>query len=98
MYFFFSLLQYHLMKNLYYPPSSLTRRTSDLQDQRLDQGVERRHHHPVHDRDGGQQRQAEVGECLLLVRADPGDHGIDRKSTRLNSSHVAISYAVFCLE
>src|SRR5439155_20760140 len=28
-----------------------------------------------------------------------GDHvpGQDRKSTRLNSSHVAISYAVFCL-
>src|SRR5690606_41045372 len=24
--------------------------------------------------------------------------GIDRKSTRLNSSHVKISYAVFCLE
>src|SRR5690625_7101019 len=24
--------------------------------------------------------------------------GQDRKSTRLNSSHVAISYAVFCLE
>src|SRR5439155_14017993 len=23
---------------------------------------------------------------------------LDRKSTRLNSSHVAISYAVFCLE
>src|SRR5690625_6556754 len=23
---------------------------------------------------------------------------VDRKSTRLNSSHVAISYAVFCLE
>src|SRR5207253_7305263 len=23
--------------------------------------------------------------------------GLDRKSTRLNSSHVAISYAVFCL-
>src|SRR5690625_1653985 len=27
---------------------------------------------------------------------DDGD--IDRKSTRLNSSHVAISYAVFCLK
>src|SRR5690625_3301119 len=26
------------------------------------------------------------------------DFGIDRKSTRLNSSHVAISYAVFCLK
>src|SRR5690625_1078937 len=25
------------------------------------------------------------------------DAGLDRKSTRLNSSHVAISYAVFCL-
>src|SRR5690625_6217782 len=26
------------------------------------------------------------------------DFDIDRKSTRLNSSHVAISYAVFCLK
>src|SRR5690625_6314039 len=26
------------------------------------------------------------------------DSAIDRKSTRLNSSHVAISYAVFCLK
>src|SRR5207245_3783433 len=25
-------------------------------------------------------------------------HGIDRKSTRLNSSHGSISYAVFCLK
>src|SRR3989442_8615202 len=25
-------------------------------------------------------------------------HGADRKSTRLNSSHVRISYAVFCLK
>src|SRR5690606_42141485 len=25
-------------------------------------------------------------------------HGIDRKSTRLNASHVIISYAVFCLK
>src|SRR6266508_6485936 len=27
-----------------------------------------------------------------------GDPGQDRKSTRLNSSHVAMSYAVFCLK
>src|SRR5256885_11871918 len=26
------------------------------------------------------------------------DHRIDRKSTRLNSSHLVISYAVFCLK
>src|SRR3712207_9009005 len=32
---------------------------------------------------------------------EPGDvveHGPDRKSTRLNSSHATISYAVFCLK
>src|SRR3712207_7373366 len=40
-----------------------------------------------------------------LERADHGDAGIakwevlgDRKSTRLNSSHANISYAVFCLK
>src|SRR2546426_4922727 len=27
-----------------------------------------------------------------------GRHGQDRKSTRLNSSHLVISYAVFCLK
>src|SRR5690625_6442624 len=27
-----------------------------------------------------------------------GPTAVDRKSTRLNSSHVAISYAVFCLK
>src|ERR1039457_4649895 len=26
------------------------------------------------------------------------DHNADRKSTRLNSSHLVISYAVFCLK
>src|SRR5699024_12123707 len=31
---------------------------------------------------------------VILTQSDPGD----RKSTRLNSSHVSISYAVFCLK
>src|SRR5207249_9271750 len=30
--------------------------------------------------------------------ACPDQHDVDRKSTRLNSSHVSISYAVFCLK
>src|SRR5256885_6011278 len=34
---------------------------------------------------------------LLLRDADTG-LDIDRKSTRLNSSHLVISYAVFCLK
>src|SRR5690606_41545953 len=33
-----------------------------------------------------------------LVRPQPPCSPIDRKSTRLNSSHVKISYAVFCLK
>src|SRR5256885_13034778 len=35
------------------------------------------------------------------VRLRPGGRGLrrgDRKSTRLNSSHLVISYAVFCLK
>src|SRR5689334_23531883 len=31
-------------------------------------------------------------------RGGPGGPGGDRKSTRLNSSHSSISYAVFCLK
>src|SRR2546430_11298849 len=49
-------------------------------------------------RDRGQQRRnlAAVRQeltCLLKVT-----HSGDRKSTRLNSSHSQISYAVFCLK
>src|SRR2546426_8990649 len=29
---------------------------------------------------------------------EAGREGLDRKSTRLNSSHLVISYAVFCLK
>src|SRR5215813_7873011 len=37
------------------------------------------------------------GEDLVLYRDASGGYGLlDRKSTRLNSSHVRISYAVFC--
>src|SRR5436309_9764753 len=32
------------------------------------------------------------------VASHQGGHSADRKSTRLNSSHVKISYAVFCLK
>src|SRR5207302_10176838 len=40
-----------------------------------------------------------VGSSLGVSRFVPDavDLALDRKSTRLNSSHVKISYAVFCL-
>src|SRR5256885_11177265 len=40
--------------------------------------------------------------CALITTsapaAIPARNGTDRKSTRLNSSHLVISYAVFCLK
>src|SRR5262245_65038852 len=41
-----------------------------------------------------------IGAFLLLGRHPPSTIfvALDRKSTRLNSSHLGISYAVFCLK
>src|SRR5258705_2930187 len=36
--------------------------------------------------------------ALAASRTMPASIAIDRKSTRLNSSHLGISYAVFCLK
>src|SRR5690606_40158020 len=55
-------------------------------------------------------QSGQLGSTLLVARArvdglDPTSSAtaplitaVDRKSTRLNSSHVKISYAVFCLK
>src|SRR5688572_32672782 len=49
--------------------------------------------------------QVHVGKCARVCRGGNGStrfaapsRGKDRKSTRLNSSHSQISYAVFCLK
>src|SRR5437773_6652978 len=47
------------------------------------------------------QEHATAYEALRVVARESGRnalHHIDRKSTRLNSSHITISYAVFCLK
>src|SRR5437868_13295255 len=64
-------------------PSFPTRRSSDL----------RRHRPRDRDRRG---RRPAAGR-RVAARARVGFVG-DRKSTRLNSSHVSISYAVYCLK
>src|SRR5690348_17907853 len=47
----------------------------------------------VQDERIGRQEQQIGGRSMLQPF-----HGVDRKSTRLNSSHPSISYAVFCLK
>src|SRR5690606_40774695 len=50
--------------------------------------------------DDGRFDQMLLGEATLasLIRHPNVAQCLDRKSTRLNSSHVKISYAVFCLK
>src|SRR5262245_65309650 len=42
-------------------------------------------------------RESEKRKSAARFEVNPDDQG-DRKSTRLNSSHLGISYAVFCLK
>src|SRR5690606_39594069 len=51
-------------------------------------------------RDGGEELQLSVGHFgqAAALKSSAFTATRDRKSTRLNSSHVKISYAVFCLK
>src|SRR2546427_3709083 len=42
--------------------------------------------------------EATIAEVTLTDKLNYGTQFLDRKSTRLNSSHSQISYAVFCLK
>src|SRR5437879_6983964 len=87
-----------------YLPSFPTRRSSDLAEvhevrltRRVEHHVGRLHvavDHPL--RVGVRQGVSQLADDLggLARRESTGD----RKSTRLNSSHRCISYAVFCLK
>src|SRR3989454_7638092 len=47
---------------------------------------------------GRRERHAEDDAHRLHHRGEAHRREVDRKSTRLNSSHLVISYAVFCLK
>src|SRR3712207_9371302 len=72
---------------------------------RLEEAQDRPQHEPGRDepqRREGQRRDVAHGvfdNSGVGAKQDPGREkgGLDRKSTRLNSSHANISYAVFCL-
>src|SRR5699024_12835630 len=82
----------HLNHQLSALPPFPTRRSSDL---RLLDDAAQGQSDPVRERRG------EPGDLLLSAghaRQRAGDLQVDRKSTRLNSTHVSLSYAVFCLK
>src|SRR5207253_11099549 len=81
-----------------------TRRSSDLDVAGLRRGARllreslagehhRRRRPPLHGERPGHGGLRRIARTLAVERRAP-----DRKSTRLNSSHVANSYAVFCLK
>src|SRR5207244_11956121 len=80
---FFYSSAYHL-----YLHSFPTRRSSDLLHLRLEEMLEQPQVF-----NNGLDLLAVERQCLLQLVEDA-----DRKSTRLNSSHQIISYAVFCLK
>src|SRR5262245_21764472 len=58
------------------------------------------HGHPKFEIEQTQDELEELGPQIakLTAKAKTGKAAKDRKSTRLNSSHLGISYAVFCLK
>src|SRR2546426_2305297 len=47
---------------------------------------------------GGEMKRGWTDAAAAGTAGGPGGQTPDRKSTRLNSSHLVISYAVFCLK
>src|SRR5256885_8661861 len=84
-FFFFFLMIRRPPRSTLFPYTTLFRSVAD-------RAAPRRHQSRRHPRGGGQGR-AGAQPLVQSRRAD-----VDRKSTRLNSSHLVISYAVFCLK
>src|SRR5438552_10659263 len=87
------------------PPKSTlfpTRRSSDLYPLqiRIGRRIENRQRVPRAQQDALRYVSLHVGEETRIASHPPHDEPsfLDRKSTRLNSSHQITSYAVFCLK
>src|SRR5688572_30850476 len=77
-------------------PSVPTRRSSDLDVLERAQDVDSRRVEPGPLARLAQRRSDRP--AVFGIHATTGEGDLDRKSTRLNSSHSQISYAVFCLK
>src|SRR5947207_12599469 len=75
------------------PRPSLFPYTTLFRSRAVDSGVEQRESNRLRMESSAAALDA-AAECISRGRVESGD----RKSTRLNSSHTVISYAVFCLK
>src|SRR5699024_12552230 len=94
-------------------PTVPTRRSSDLVSSAEAEGIKRAHGLDYHAPPEMQEAVSIIGELsrsqveairntIMFYTSNQPQYSVDwlvldRKSTRLNSSHVSISYAVFCL-
>src|SRR5688500_19791719 len=87
-------------------PSFPTRRSSDLdrrggrddeEGRRSGSARGRRRTEPSQG-DGASRQRSDREPRAVRAQLCPLRRALDRKSTRLNSSHLVISYAVFCLQ
>src|SRR5947208_10729099 len=76
-----------------FPYTTLFRSSLDTDGQHVPE-----HRMPRHDRPLGGTHVEQVGEEIAGQQPVAPAAPQDRKSTRLNSSHQIISYAVFCLK
>src|SRR5256885_8331594 len=83
-----------------FPYTTLFR--SGLQDARIRERAAGHHRGPAAQRSARAQVHRQLQAARRHARGRRGDAArralLDRKSTRLNSSHLVISYAVFCLK
>src|SRR2546422_8597711 len=86
--FFFFLMIRRPPRSTLFPYTTLFRSQLELVEAKRPPGLERVGVHP---------RRSRIVIALALLQ-DALELGQDRKSTRLNSSHGYISYAVFCLK
>src|SRR2546427_4672437 len=79
------------------PRSTLFPYTTLFRSRSRSEGQDRGHGRPAQGAQGG---EVPIGARFVQVQPQPipDPELLDRKSTRLNSSHSQISYAVFCLK
>src|SRR5690625_6236639 len=92
-----------LRQNFQAVKEKLSARGEDLSDLEQFEAVDEKRRELIAKTEELKAKRNQVSKEIATLKREKQDADavikeIDRKSTRLNSSHVAISYAVFCLK